>query len=220
MSLKEGFSGKLDSTSSDDGLSNFISINDDGGAAIYDELQVEPFYPVPVWKWIIPDEDVIKRTLEAVLKIRNDGMESQARSNFNGWQSSDDLHHRDEFKEITNMLLNIGETQVHPSSWECIGMWAGINGKGAGNHVHYHEGVLSGTIWLKSESNQTGGLVFIDPRTRHPLSGPKGKEIFQTNNKGYFPQVGMGVMFPSWLEHFVQANETDTERVSLSFNLV
>ena len=127
MSLKEGFSGKLDSTSSDDGLSNFISINDDGGAAIYDELQVEPFYPVPVWKWIIPDEDVIKRTLEAVLKIRDDGTESQARSNFNG--CSDDLHHRDEFKEITNMLLNIGETQVHPSSWECIGMCHCINGK-------------------------------------------------------------------------------------------
>ena len=52
------------------------------------------------------------------------------------------------------------------------------------------------------------------------MSGQRGSVLFQTNNKGYHPIVGMGVMFPVWLEHFVMENKDDKDRVSMSFNLV
>ena len=34
------------------------------------------------------------------------------------------------------------------------------------------------------------------------------------------PQENMMIMFPSWLEHDVQMNKTDIERISISFNII
>ena len=83
-----------------------------------------------------------------------------------------------------------------------------------------HEGVLSGTVWLQCDPQKSGGLAFIDPRIRSKMSGLRGSALFQTNNKGYHPVVGMGTLFPAWLEHFVMENKDDKDRVSMSFNLI
>ena len=101
------------------------------------------------------------------------------------------------------MLLNIAEVQIQNHPWQCIGLWAGINPPGGGNNVHMHEGVLSGTVWLQCNTDTSGGLAFVDPRIRSRLSGERGSILFQTNNKGYPQIIGMGVLFPIFLEHNV-----------------
>ena len=51
------------------------------------------------------------------------------------------------------------------------------------------------------------------------MSGQRGSLIFGTNNKGYHPIDGMGVLFPVGLS-FVLENKDDKDRISISFNLV
>ena len=36
----------------------------------------------------------------------------------------------------------------------------------------------------------------------------------------YPPQEGRLILFPAWLSHGVRENETDEDRISISFNLV
>ena len=220
--IKDGISGGL-TPQSDSGLSedNFISIDEIANSGLnYEEVQTEGFYVTPVWKWMVSDIEKLQELIPVIYKIKEEIPEGNTRSNFGGWQSPDDLHQRPEFQDFTQMLLNIAEVQIHNHPWQCVGLWANINMPGAGNNVHLHEGVLSGTVWLQANSEKSGGLAFVDPRIRSKLSGQRGSVLFQTNNKGYHPVVGMGVLFPAWLEHFVMENKDDKDRISLSFNLV
>ena len=224
--IKDGISGGLSSDKKgSEGLGlnadQFISINDSAGTGLnYKDVQTEGFYVVPVWKWMIEDISALEALIPVLYKLKEKNPDGNQRSNFGGWQSLDDLHQQPEFKDFTQMLLNIAEVQIHNHPWECIGLWAGINPPGAGNNVHMHEGVLSGTVWLQCDTEKSGGLAFLDPRIRSKMSGQRGSLLFQTNNKGYLPVVGMGVLFPVWLEHYVMENKDDKDRISMSFNLV
>ena len=169
---------------------------------------------------MVSDIEKLKELVPVLYKIKEENPEGNNRSNFASWQSPDDLHLRPEFKELVQMLLNISEVQIHNHPWDCIGMWANINPPGGGNNVHMHEGVLSGTVWLQADPDLSGGLVFVDPRIRSKMSGQRGSFLFGTNNKGYHPIDGMGVLFPAWFEHFVLENKDDKDRISISFNLV
>ena len=224
--IKDGISGGLSSDKKgSEGLGlntdQFISINDSAGTGLnYKDVQTEGFYVVPVWKWMIEDISALEALIPVLYKLKEKNPDGNQRSNFGGWQSLDDLHQRPEFKDFTQMLLNIAEVQIQNHPWECIGLWAGINPPGAGNNVHMHEEVLSGTVWLQCDTEKSGGLAFVDPRIRSKMSGQRGSVLFQTNNKGYHPVVGMGVLFPVWLEHYVMENKDDKDRVSMSFNLI
>ena len=193
----------------------------DGIAGLnYKDVTYEGFYVTPVWKWMIEDISALESLIPILYDIKEQNPEGNNKSNFAGWQSSADLHQRLEFKDFTQMLLNIAKFNIDKRPWECNGLWAGINPPGAGNNVHMHEGVLSGTVWLQCDTEKSGGLAFCDPRIRSQMSGQRGSLLFQTNNKGYLPVVGMGVLFPVWLEHYVMENKDDKDRVSMSFNLV
>ena len=222
--IKDGISGGLSSQdNSDTGLSegNFISIDEISNSGLnYQDVTTEGFYVTPVWKWMVSDIEKLKELIPVLYKIKEENPEGNNRSNFASWQSPDDLHLRPEFKDLVQMLLNISEVQIQNHPWDCIGMWANINPPGGGNNVHMHEGVLSGTVWLQVDPDLSGGLVFVDPRIRSKMSGQRGSFLFGTNNKGYHPIDGMGVLFPAWFEHFVLENKDDKDRISISFNLV
>ena len=222
--IKDGISDGLSSQdNSDTGLSegNFISIDEISISGLnYQDVTTEGFYVTPVWKWMVSDIEKLKELIPVLYKIKEENPEGNNRSNFASWQSPDDLHLRPEFKDLVQMLLNISEVQIQNHPWDCIGMWANINPPGGGNNVHMHEGVLSGTVWLQADPDLSGGLVFVDPRIRSKMSGQRGSFLFGTNNKGYHPIDGMGVLFPAWFEHFVLENKDDKDRISISFNLV
>ena len=118
----------------------------------YKDVQSEGFYTTPVWKWMIEDISALEALIPVLYKLKEENPDGNQRSNFGGWQSPDDLHLRPEFKDFTQMLLNIAEVQIHNHHWDCIGLWAGINPPGGGNNVHMHEGVLSGTVWLQCDT--------------------------------------------------------------------
>ena len=170
--IKDGMAGglSLDKKSSEGlGLNTdqFISISDSENPALnYESVATEGFYTTPVWKWMVSDIEKLQDLIPVLYKLKEEFPEGNQRSNFAGWQSPDDLHHRPEFREFTQMILNIAEVQIHNHPWECIGLWAGINPPGAGNNVHMHEGVLSGTVWLQCDTDKSGGLAFVDPRIR------------------------------------------------------
>ena len=192
----------------------------EGFGLSYNDVQTEGFYVTPVWKWMVEDISALEALIPKIYKLKEESPDGNKRSNFGGWQSLNDLHHRAEFKDFTQMLLNVAEIQIHNHPWECTELWANINSPGAGNNVHMHEGVISGTVWLQCDTEKSGGLVFVDPRIRSKMSGQIGSLLFQTNNKGYQPVVGMGVLFPVWLEHYVMENKDDKDRISMSFNLI
>lgn len=96
-----------------------------------------------------------------------------------------------------------------------IACWAMIMRENAQSQVHCHPGAdLSGVYYVKVPEENPGSLCFLDPRP-----GAKNNRIFQKDTKMIFqPREGTGLVFPSWVDHYVEPHNTKETRISISFN--
>ena len=100
-------------------------------------------------------------------------------------------------------------------------MWSIINNKDAFNEKHHHgNSSLSAAYYVKAEKN-AGNIVFFDPRQANVFHHPISKKINNINAQAQSitPESGTLVLFPSYLEHKVNPNLSDEERIVISFNV-
>jgi uncharacterized protein (TIGR02466 family) len=84
-------------------------------------------------------------------------------------------------------------------------------------HPHTHGSVdLAGVYYFKT-NGEDGSLYF-----NSPVGQMDNSWVFEhvPTRSYYRPRVGNMVLFPGWLEHGTDANTTDNERISISFNIV
>ncbi len=103
-------------------------------------------------------------------------------------------------------------------------MWANINPPGAYNAPHIHPNSLfSGVYYIKSLEN-SGKLVCNDPRPGVQLNMPtrkKGQPPKHLWRECHLdPVEGRILMFPAWLWHCVEPNQSNDIRISVSFNFI
>jgi len=150
------------------------------------------------------------------------------RTNIQGWHSDITMHNRPEYKKLVSMLYAAQKTiydQEHLDSEPIIGnMWANINPPGGMNRAHQHPNSLwSGVYYIKAPKN-CGYLKIDDPRASAAMSRPRQKKgklperLFRETQ--YEPIAGRCIMFPSWLMHCVDPNESNDIRISVSFNFL
>lgn len=95
------------------------------------------------------------------------------------------------------------------------GSWANVLRDGDYNKIHNHPGALwSGCYYVAlgqsaPEPDHNGWIEFQDPR---PGNIHGGKERVQ-------PEEGLLLMFPSWLNHYVNPFRGKGERISIAFNI-
>ena len=150
------------------------------------------------------------------------------RTNVKGWHSATNMHERPEFKNLVNMLYACQKTVYEQEYYEnepVLGnMWANINPPGGMNRAHQHPNSLwSGVYWIKTPKN-CGRLRIDDPRSPAAMVRPRQKEGKKPDRlwreTHYEPIAGRCIMFPSWLMHCVDPNESNDIRISVSFNFL
>ena len=150
------------------------------------------------------------------------------RTNVQGWHSTTNMHELPQFKKLVDMLYECQRTvyqQEHYESEPFLGnMWANINPPGGMNRAHQHPNSLwSGVYYIKAPKN-SGHLKIDDPRATAAMSRPRQKEgpmparLFRETH--YEPIAGRCIMFPSWLMHCVDPNNSNDIRISVSFNFL
>ena len=82
---------------------------------------------------------------------------------------------------------------------------------------------LSGVYYVRS-NEQSGRIRFRDPRAGKrmdpwPVAADEEADQRHWDRVHYKPVAGRLIMFPSWLEHDVEPNMSDEERISISFNM-
>ena len=150
------------------------------------------------------------------------------RTNVQGWHSTTDMHERPEFKKLVNMLYDcqktVYEQEYYESEPHLGNMWANINPPGGSNRAHQHPNSLwSGVYWIKTPEN-CGDLKIDDPRSSAAMCRPRQKpgELPTRLHREthYKPIAGRCIMFPSWLMHCVDPNQSNDIRISVSFNFM
>jgi uncharacterized protein (TIGR02466 family) len=103
-------------------------------------------------------------------------------------------------------------------------MWANINPPGGYNRAHTHPNSLwSGVYYVKAPIN-SGHLKIEDPKPSINISRPRRKQgqlpKHLWNEVHFEPIAGRLIMFPSWLNHCVDTNQSNDIRISVSFNFL
>lgn len=178
----------------------------------------QTIFGVPVWGAILNEHKYqSKDYIDCIFKIK-ETLLSEKKSNFGGYQTHPDLHLIPVFRELICAIENLSSniiseyTDNRTLRLEIKEFWANINSYRDYNASHTHAGMISGVFYLKTPRN-CGRLIFRDPAVRSD-----GHII---RNKDYVinPEPLACIFFPSWLEHYVEPNMNNEERVSLSFNL-
>ena len=150
------------------------------------------------------------------------------RTNVQGWHSTTNMHELSQFKKLVSMLYACQKTiyeQEHLESEPFLGnMWANINPPGGMNRAHQHPNSLwSGVYYIKAPKN-SGHLKIDDPRSSAAMVRPTQKKgtlpVRLYRETHYEPIAGRCIMFPSWLMHCVDPNQSNDIRISVSFNFL
>ncbi len=141
------------------------------------------------------------------------------KSNHGGWQSDVHLQDNPVFLPLCNGLGSICAQVFKVKGAKVHRMWACIDKKGDQNPIRSHTNNynLSGLCHL-SAPGDCGEIVFRDPR---PGASQAPRKLFKDDgDSDYFmPSEGQILLFPSYLEHFVLPNRSDSDRVSIRFDL-
>jgi len=172
-------------------------------------------FETPIWGFVLNDQNLQTLDYSEYILDLADTEQSETKSNMGGWQSRDNLYQDPIFQEFNQAIVSIAKnvlqeyTQREPYIQS---MWANINVKGDYNAHHTHEGELSGVYYCQVPKNP-GRLVLVNPVVRSYIS------VVKNNNFHINPERLALIMFPSWLEHYVESNQSDDSRISISFNI-
>ena len=175
----------------------------------------ENIFSTPIWGFMLKDQLHQNADYTDYILNLQEKQYSETKSNRGGFQSKDDLHTHGIFQEFNKAILNCSRTILENyvvGTPYIQSMWANVNEQYHFNLPHVHEGTLSGVFYCKIPES-SGKLVLMDPAVR--------STAHLINNKNFFitPEPLALIIFPSWLEHYVELNELEESRVSISFNI-
>lgn len=167
-------------------------------------------FSVPVWGFVLSEQKYQSRDyIDTILELEKTEP-SQRKSNFGGYQTHDNLHKFPVFREFISSLERIASSCLEQKAIVSE-MWGNINYKHCYNGAHTHGGALSGVFYLHVPPN-SGKLILCNPAVR------SDGRFLRTSNYSVVPENLACIMFPSWLEHYVEPNLSDEPRISMSFN--
>ncbi|MEC8861275.1 MAG: 2OG-Fe(II) oxygenase family protein [Pseudomonadota bacterium] len=149
-------------------------------------------------------------------------------TNVKGWQSPNNLQTLPEFNPINQRILQacqrIGES-IHfmPKLSYLHQAWVNVSPPGASNKIHYHANChFSGVYYVSLKAPECGSIYFRDPRVASRMMTYPVTQLseFTAEEIQMKPEEGRLYIFPGWLEHGVEENRSDRDRISISFNVL
>ena len=187
------------------------------------------FFSTPIWSSKINNyEEINNQMFEYIIAIQKKNPLGVVKSNFKGWHSQN-FNIQDEqpkkfiesIKSNINLAINDMGWDITNQSVKVKSIWAIINEEDAWNQKHHHSNSDLSAAYYVSAHENCGDIVFYDPRPapvhNHPISKLPNKLNATVNS--IKPEPGMLVLFPSYLEHSVNPNNSKKKRIVISFNL-
>ena len=191
------------------------------------EYDFDRLFSIPMHSLFIDNFDAMRNELiDYVYNLKEKDVDGRKASNRNGYQSQpfiidnpDDILHNLLISLISNIPAFKHNVKINCDAW------VNINPPKSHNVKHCHPGCdLAGVLWIKTPE-KCGDILFYSPfdftsyREIHSYKEDFKKETKFYQHYRYTPKEGMMLLFPSHLQHKVKPNQTDEDRISVSFNL-
>jgi uncharacterized protein (TIGR02466 family) len=198
-------------------------------------------FGLPFVSVIWPEVESLNRSLsELILALEKDTPTAQL-SNRGGWQSLPRIH---EWKHpaVADLLsrLNLGVRALMrqlggngycdgPEYPWSLSLWANVNRRGNHNIPHHHNDsgrcFWSGVYYVSvgAANADEGCIVFRNPSSCGQMAKlTRAPEFVRQHFRSELvlkPVAGLMILFPSWIEHWVTAHNSDEPRISIAFNV-
>ena len=187
------------------------------------------FFSTPVWTFQIDNYKNVNEEMHTYIKeLQNKDQIGISKSNLKGWHSKDFNLNERQPQNFISLIYSSIEQVMHDMNWDkqkqiakINNMWAIINTGGSANLRHQHgNSTISGAYYVRAPEN-SGDIIFYDPRPAPIYSHPNAVSPNSLNAQinGISPKEGALVLFPSYLDHSVNENKSNEERIVISFNI-
>lgn len=148
-------------------------------------------------------------------------------SNRGGWQSYNDFFKYDEsFAPYLNYIQSHIDVALkfYNLNFTIKELWININKTGDYNIMHHHHRLLSGVFWIHAAEN-CGDMNLMSPNSysdamfyRNIDANVADKEQYK-EQLTFIPAEGTMLFFPASMNHSVNPNQSNEDRISITFNL-
>ena len=189
------------------------------------------YFAHPVFKYKLEDySNHNKLLIEYINQLKKEDPNGQKKSNLGGWHSPFfDLNNNSSvgYKFLATLqpyIIDVFKSYGWVFDSKKVmysGMWAIINKKGDSNNEHIHPNSnLSAAYYVKAPED-CGEFVVNNPHTISRNIFPDRENPTELNRLMAKHKVEEGdlLIFPAYLPHHVLPNESDEERIVISFNL-
>tara|TARA_B100001057_G_scaffold464548_1_gene519840 strand:+ start:1027 stop:1629 length:603 start_codon:yes stop_codon:yes gene_type:complete len=195
------------------------------------DKEIFKFFPEPVFKYKFEKFKKFNKELaDYIYKLRSEDNVGLTKSNRGGWHSKNfKLDNKDsiQFKfalEIQKYILDVFQNygwKTEQNRIQIKEMWAIINKKDDFNVIHTHPNCyLSSAYYVKAPEN-CGKFLIENPNQakRHFYPQLANKTELNMPIAGLDVNEGDLLLFPGYLPHKVAKNESDEDRIVVSFNV-
>ena len=162
-----------------------------------------------------------KEFKEKILKIKFKDKGRKV-SNYGGWQSNYFVSVEKPFENLFNKINFIVEDIKNKlninKKLRLINFWHNVNGLGSFNAPHEHGGTVVSGVYYVSIPKNAGSIVFLNKDLDSYYSSIDLYNQYNSSVWKIEPKENMCVLFPSYLQHYVEPNLNKKERISISFN--
>ena len=186
-------------------------------------------FPTPIWVSLVPNYKEINEKMFSYIKLlQSSNAIGITKSNSNGWHSKNFDLKEQEPKFFTNSIMSILNESLSDMGWDLdknktkiTAMWSIINPNNASNMRHIHPNNFISASYYVKVPNKSGDIVFYDPRSANTIRYPIVSKTNKLNSNIFSvqPKPGLLVLFPSYLQHSVNINNSEEERIVISFNI-
>lgn len=190
-------------------------------------------WPTPILRKHWPEDRELAERLKEIIqeKQRNDpgivkaqvgGWHSEA--DLLGWGGPDITQLRQRLGSAVEEMLTFLNQGLKVEGRARISAWANISQTGDFHSLHSHPNhTLSGVYYIDTgEPEQghpvNGELQFVDPRLGVEMDKVPGAHFGKRIT--VVPEVGLLLLFPSWLQHYVNPFYGAGARISVAFNVL
>ena len=195
------------------------------------EQEIFKFFPEAIFKYKLEDfKNLNKELSEYVYKLQSEDKNGLVRSNKGGWHSENfELRIKDSIQNRFALILQKYILKVFKNNgWKTENknirikeMWAIINKTGDFNVIHTHPNCYLSAAYYVKAPEKCGRFQIENPNIAKRNFYPEIKTKNELNIQvaGMEIEEGDLLIFPGYLPHKVRANESNEDRIVISFNV-
>ena len=195
------------------------------------EQEIFKFFPEAIFKYKLEDfKNLNKELSEYVYKLQGEDKNGLVRSNKGGWHSENfELTIKGSIQNRFALILQKYILKVFQNNgWKTENknirikeMWAIINKTGDFNVIHTHPNCYLSAAYYVKAPEKCGRFQIENPNIAKKNYYPEIKTKNELNLQvaGIEIEEGDLLIFPGYLPHKVRANESNEDRIVISFNV-